>query len=157
MNFAVGLSGVMGFKLKSKGIRQGKRQYTGDGSTTVFNWDPSDISYVDRDQIKVKVNNVVTTAFTVNSDTQLTLSSAPANGDTILIYLDEWYSLNPVIKADDYLANDIAISNQTMFTLPIHQKTDNFTLRLFNDSPFPVSLNSMMWEGIYSPRFYRRT
>ena len=157
MKFAVGLSGVMGFKLKSKGIRQGKRQYTGDGSTTVFNWDPSDISYVDRDQIKVKVNNVVTTAFTVNSDTQLTLSSAPANGDTILIYLDEWYSLNPVIKADDYLANDIAISNQTMFTLPIHQKTDNFTLRLFNDSPFPVSLNSMMWEGIYSPRFYRRT
>ncbi len=157
MKFAVGLSGVMGFKLKSKGIRQGKRQYTGDGSTTVFNWDPSDISYVDRDQIKVKINNVVTTAFTVNSDTQLTLDSAPANGDTILIYLDEWYSLNPVIKADDYLANDIAISNQTMFTLPIHQKTDNFTLRLFNDSPFPVSLNSMMWEGIYSPRFYRRT
>jgi len=156
MKFAVGLSGVMGFKLKSKGIRQGKRQYTGDGSTTVFNWDPSDISYVDRDQIKVKINNVVTTAFTVNSDTQLTLDSAPANGDTILIYLDEWYSLNPVIKADDYLANDIAISNQTMFTLPIHQKTDNFTLRLFNDSPFPVSLNSMMWEGIYSPRFYRR-
>ena len=157
MKFAVGLSGVMGFKLKSKGIRQGKREYTGDGSTTVFNWDPSDISYVDRDQIKVKVNNVVTTAFTVNSDTQLTLNTAPANGATVLIYLDEWYSLNPIIKADQYLANDIPISDHTIFTLPIHQKTDNFTLRLFNDSPFPVSLNSMMWEGIYSPRFYRRT
>ena len=37
MKFAVGLSGVMGFKLKSKGIRQGKREYTGDGSTTVYN------------------------------------------------------------------------------------------------------------------------
>ena len=32
MKFAVGLSGVMGFKLKSKGIRQGKKEYTGDGS-----------------------------------------------------------------------------------------------------------------------------
>ena len=157
MKFAVGLSGVMGFKLRSKGIRQGKRQYTGDGSTTVFNWDPSDISYVDRDQIKVKVNNVVTTAFTVNSDTQLTLNTAPASGATVLIYLDEWYSLNPVVIADQYLANDIPIADQTVFTLPIHQKTENFTLRLFNDSPFPVSLNSMMWEGIYSPRFYRRT
>ena len=64
---------------------------------------------------------------------------------------------NPVVIADQYLANDIPIADQTVFTLPIHQKTENFTLRLFNDSPFPVSLNSMMWEGIYSPRFYRRT
>ena len=157
MKFAVGLSGVMGFKLKSKGIRQGKREYTGDGSTTVFNWDLSDLSYVDRDQLKVKINNVVTTAFTVNTDTQLTLNSAPANGATVLIYLDEWYNLNPVVLADSYLANDIPLSDQSVFTLPIHQKTDNFTLRLFNDTPFPVSLNSMMWEGIYSPRFYRRT
>ena len=156
MKFAVGLSGVMGFKLKSKGIRQGKREYTGDGSTTVFNWDPSDISYVDRDQLKVKVNNVVTTAFTVNSDTQLTLNTAPPAGSTVLIYLDEWYNLNPVATADMYLANDIPITDQSVFSLPIHQKTDNFTLRLFNDTPFPVSINSMMWEGIYSPRFYRR-
>ena len=157
MKFAVGLSGVMGFKLRSKGIRQGKREYTGDGSTTVFNWDPSDISYVDRDQLKVKINNVVTTAFTVNSDTQLTLNTAPPVGSTVLIYLDELYNLHPVVIADSYLANDIPLADQTVFTLPIHQKTDNFTLRLFNDTPFPVSLNSMMWEGIYSPRFYRRT
>jgi len=161
MKFAVGLSGVMGFKLKSKGIRQGKRIYTGDGSTTVFNWVDEDLSYVDDDQIKVKLNNVVTTAFTVDTTSgivpKITFNSAPANGVEILIYLDEWYSLNPVVMADQYLANDIAVSDHTIFTLPIHQKTDNFTLRLFNDSPFPVSLNSMMWEGIYSPRFYRRT
>jgi hypothetical protein len=67
MKFAVGLSGVMGFKLKSKGIRQGKKEYTGDGSTTVFTWDPSNISYIDSNQVKVKINNVVTTAFTVNT------------------------------------------------------------------------------------------
>ncbi|MBL40035.1 MAG: hypothetical protein CL761_01735 [Chloroflexi bacterium] len=157
MKFAVGLSGVMGFKLKSKGIRQGKKEYTGDGSTTVFTWDPSNISYIDSNQIKVKINNVVTTAFTVNSNTQLTMNAAPANGATVLIYTDEWYNLNPVITADQYLANDIPLADQTVFTLPIHQKTENFTLRLFNDTPFPVALNSMMWEGIYSPRFYKRT
>ena len=160
MNFAVGLSGVMGFKLKSKGVRQGKKEYTGDGSTTVFPWINDDINYIDDDQIKVKLDNVVTTAFTVDRTgalPKITFSSAPGNNVKILIYLDEWYNLNPVIKADQYLANDIAISDHTIFTLPIHQKTNNFTLRLFNDSPFPVSLNSMMWEGIYSPRFYRRT
>jgi len=160
MRFAVGLSGVMGFKLKSKGIRQGKKEYTGDGSTTVYSWINEDINYIDDDQIRVKLDNVVTTAFTVDRTgavPKITFSSAPGNGVKILIYLDEWYNLNPVIMADNYLANDIAVSDHAIFTLPIHQKTDNFTLRLFNDSPFPVSLNSMMWEGIYSPRFYRRT
>ena len=161
MKFAVGLSGVMGFKLKSKGIRQGKKEYTGDGSTTVYNWVDEDLSYVDDDQIKVKLDNVVTTAFTIDTTSgiipKITFNTAPGNGVKILIYLDEWYSLNPVVTADQYLANDIPIADQTVFTLPIHQKTENFTLRLFNDSPFPVSLNSMMWEGLYSPRFYRRT
>ena len=153
MKFIVGLSGVMGFKLKSKGVRQGSRQYTGDGSTTVFSWNEDDLSYVDTDQIKVKLDGVVTTAFTVTNDTTITFSSAPGNGVDILIYLDEWYSLNPTIIANEYLANDIAIQGSTTFSLPIHQKTDNFQLRLFNDSPFPVALNSMMWEGQYSPKF----
>ena len=160
MKFAVGLSGLMGFKLKSKGIRQGKKQYTGDGSTTEYPWNSSDIDYVDDDQIKVTVNNVETTDFTVDRTgvlPKIIFNAAPVNNSTILIFIDEWYNLNPVVIADNYLANDIPISEQTIFTLPIHQRTDNFTLRLFNDSPFPVSVNSMMWEGMYSPRFYRRT
>ena len=219
MKFAVGLSGVMGFKLKSTGVRQGKREYTGDGSTTIYNWIEEDFDYVDDDQIKVKINGIVSTAFTVSGDKQITLTNAatetktlsgngsetkfdltftpvdeakirvkiggvlqatdsynftnnfihfnnaPANGtnnilvysaDEIVIYLDEWYSLNPVTQAQTYLANDIALKDQAVVSLPIHQKTDNFQLRVFNDSPFPVSLNSMMWEGNYSPRFYRR-
>ena len=159
MKFAVGLSGLMGFKLKSKGIRQGKKQYTGDGSTTEYPWNSSDIDYIDDDQIKVTVNNVETTDFTVDRTgilPKIIFNTAPVNNSTILIFIDEWYNLNPVVIADNYLANDIPISEQTIFTLPIHQRTDNFTLRLFNDSPFPVSVNSMMWEGMYSPRFYRR-
>ena len=157
MKFAVGLSGVMGFKLKSTGVRQGKREYTGDGSTTAYSWNEDDISYIDQDQVKVKLDGVVTTAFTVTNNTTITFNTAPANGVVILIYLDEWYSLHPVVTADNYLANDIALTGETIFSLPIHQKTENFQLRLFNDSPFPVALNSMMWEGQYSPKFYRRT
>ena len=157
MKFAVGLSGLMAFKLKSTGVRQGKKEYTGDGSTTVFNWVVEDLDYIDKDQIKVTLDGVATTAFTVSGDTQITFSSAPGDKVKIVIYLDEWYNLNPTQTADTYLANDIALSEQSVFTIPIHQKTNNFQLRIFNDSPFPVSLNSMMWEGNYSPRFYRRT
>ena len=157
MKFAVGLSGVMGFKLNSTGIRQGSRSYTGDNSTTVFNWTKDDFTYVDKDQIKVTLDGVNTTAFTVSGDTQITFTNAPGTGVKIVIYLDEWYNLSPTQTANTYLANDIAISEQSVFSIPIHQRTDNFQLRVFNDSPFPVSLNSMMWEGNYSPRFYRRS
>ena len=156
MKFAVGLSGVMGFKLKSTGTLQGKKEYTGDNSTTIFNWTKDDLDYIDSDQIKVTLDGVATTAFTVSGDYQITFSSAPGTNVKIKIYLDEWYNLNPTQIADTYLANDIALSDQSVFSIPIHQKTNNFQLRIFNDSPFPVSLNSMMWEGNYSPRFYKR-
>ena len=73
-----------------------------------------------------------------------------AEGDTKL-YVGRYES------CDSYLANDIGLKDQSVFSLPIHQKATNFQLRIFNDSPFPVSLNAMMWEGNYSPRFYRRT
>jgi hypothetical protein len=156
MKFAVGLSGVMGFKLSSTGIQQGTRSYTGDGSTTDFNWIIADFKYIDREQVKVKVNNVTSTAFTFLTDTSIRFNTAPATGDKILIYLDEWYSLNPTQKAGTYLADDVALDDLSVFTIPIHQRAENFVLRVVNDSPFPVSLNSMMWEGNYSPRFYRR-
>jgi len=156
MKFAVGLSGVMAFKLKSTGVRQGSRSYTGDNSTTVFNWTEEDFTYVDKDQIKVTLDGVTTTAFTVSGDTQVTFTNAPGTDVKIVIYLDEWYNLNPTQKANTYLANDIALAEESVFTIPIHQRTNNFQLRVFNDSPFPVSLNSMMWEGNYSPRFYKR-
>jgi len=157
LQFDVGLSGVMGFKLNSVGRFAGTKSYTGDGSTTNFNWTANDLDYVDRNQIKVKINNVISTAFTFQSDTEIQFSSAPANGDKILIYLDEWYSLQPITSANTYLADDVPLDESRVFTIPIHQRSKNFTLRVFNDSPFPVSLNSMMWEGNYSPRFYRRT
>lgn len=68
----------------------------------------------------------------------------------------EWYDVQSIQDADYYLADDVPLNEQTIYTLPIHQRNTNFTLRVFSDSPFPISLTSMMWEGNYSPRFYRR-
>ena len=155
--FDVGLSGVVGFKLNAVGRFAGKKEHVGDNTTTDFKWTVSDFDYVDRNQVKVKVNNVTNTDFTFLSDTEIRFTTAPATGAEIVIYLDDWYKLQPVTTANTYLADDVPLNESTVFTLPIHQRSKNFTLRVFNDSPFPVSLNSMMWEGNYSPRFYRRT
>lgn len=69
----------------------------------------------------------------------------------------EWYDVQSIQNADYYLADDVPLDEQTVYILPIHQRNNNFNLRVYSDSPFPVSLTSMMWEGQYSPRFYRRT
>jgi hypothetical protein len=68
----------------------------------------------------------------------------------------EWQETEGVRNADYYLANDIPFVNTSQFTIPIYQRSENIRLRIFSDSPFPVSLLSMKWEGNYSPRFYTR-
>ncbi len=234
MKFSVGLSGVMGFKLKSTGRLAASKSHTmfvtnsNDGANppvdvyTDYEWIESELPYVDQDQIKVKINNKVisssdfsfqtptkiritnnallkrtvlsgngtnkvfnytftvdstanikvkvggveTTDFLFGGDGYIIFNTAPPNAsnnveiyntDSLLIYMDEWYNLRPTAEANSYLSDDVPLNDQTIFTIPIHQRSRNFSLRVFNDSPFPVSLNSMMWEGNYSPRFYRRT
>ena len=68
----------------------------------------------------------------------------------------EYTTIQPVIEANTYLANDVPLDNENIFTVSIHQRTENFKLRMFNDTPFPVAINAMMWEGNHTPRFYRR-
>ena len=69
---------------------------------------------------------------------------------------DEWYDIQSIQNADYYLGDDVPLDDLAVYTLPIHQRNVNFSLRVFSDSPFPIALTSMMWEGNYSPRYYRR-
>ena len=227
--FDVGLSGVMGFKLNATGRFAASKSYklflnncrdsSGNEVYTDYEWSEPELGYVDRNQVKVKINNKTITDFTFQSDTKIRLgnsllkqttlsgngsnklfeytfdvestdkikvkvggvettdfvfaggkyisfNTAPPNAsnnifiyneDELVIYLDEWYILEPTSEANTYLADDVPLDESRVVTIPIHQRSANFNLRVFTDSPFPVSLNSMMWEGNYSPRFYRRT
>lgn len=157
MKFSVGLSGVMSFKVTQKGRQPYSISFTGDGSTTTYKFNIKDLNYSDRSDVRIKINGIVTDTFSFNDDTTVEFNSAPAANATIVLYIDEWFSTQPVIEANQYLANDVPLQNETIFTIPIHQRTENFKLRLFNNTPFPVALNAMMWEGNYTPRFYRRT
>ena len=69
---------------------------------------------------------------------------------------DAWEMVNAIPDANYYNANEIAFTNSTLMTVPIYQKNEYFDFKIISDSPIPVSLNSMMWEGQYSPRYYRR-
>jgi hypothetical protein len=69
---------------------------------------------------------------------------------------DEWKNVEYVTDANTYLADSSPIAQEHQFTIPIHQRNTNFELKVTSNFPYPVSLVSMTWEGIYSPRFYRR-
>ena len=68
----------------------------------------------------------------------------------------EWKDVQHTAEGDRYLGDTNPIVQERVFTLPIHQRNTNFELKVTSDFPYPVSLVSMMWEGNYSQRFYRR-
>jgi len=67
-----------------------------------------------------------------------------------------WTYLQAVLESDRYVSNTIPLIQDKVFTVPIHQRNDNFQLKVISTSPFPVTLSSMVWEGNYSTRYYRR-
>ena len=69
---------------------------------------------------------------------------------------DAWEMIVPTPDANYYLANEVAFTKSSIMTVPIYQKNEYFDFRVTSDTPLPVSLNSMMWEGQYSPRYYQR-
>ena len=69
----------------------------------------------------------------------------------------EWYNVNGSKIADLYTANTSPFSDVFIYKVPIYQRPDNYTMKVTSNTPFPVSLVAMQWEGQYSPGFFRRT
>ena len=61
-----------------------------------------------------------------------------------------------VTDADIYSADNLPLVKTRVFEVPINKQNRYYTLKAVSDSPFPIAMNSMTWEGNYSPRFYRR-
>jgi len=69
---------------------------------------------------------------------------------------NEWKDVQHTAEADYYAGDTNPVVSERVFTIPVHQRNTNFELKVTSNFPFPVSLVSMMWEGNYSPRFYKR-
>ena len=52
--------------------------------------------------------------------------------------------------------DQVPIEDRNIFTVPINQRNTSYSLRVFSDTPYIVSLNSAMWEGNYATKYYRR-
>ena len=70
---------------------------------------------------------------------------------------NDWSNIQHTAEADYYSGDTNPVVSEHVFTVPVHRRNTNFELKVTSNYPYPVSLVSMMWEGNYSPRFYRRT
>ena len=60
------------------------------------------------------------------------------------------------LEWDNINASEPAIADGYMHTIPVYDRNINTTVILKSNHPSPSTLNSMNWEGDYSPRYYRR-
>ena len=58
--------------------------------------------------------------------------------------------------ADSYILNDPALLPSKLDTLPIYDRNINTKLFITSKHPSPLTVNSLTWEGDYTPNFYRR-
>ena len=60
------------------------------------------------------------------------------------------------IRSNEYKFDKVPLDNRVVFTVPIMQRNISFTLKVTSNNPYIVSLNSVSWEGNYSPKYYGR-
>lgn len=82
--------------------------------------------------------------------------SGPVTYKINITGLDEWDNVVNVTYPSTYVLNNVNLSASATHVVPVHQRNKNLRIRIVGDSPFPVTLQNMNWEGRYNNRFYNR-
>lgn len=59
--------------------------------------------------------------------------------------------------AEVYTLDNSPFKDTFTYKIPIHQRSENYVMKVTSNTPFPVSLIAMMWEGQYYSGYYRRS
>ena len=69
----------------------------------------------------------------------------------------EWSNTIEAVQPYVYDLNNVNLSAEAVHNVPIYQRNDNLSIKIIGDSPLPVTLLSLNWEGRYKTGFYRRS
>jgi hypothetical protein len=83
--------------------------------------------------------------------------SGPITYTVDITGLDEWENVVNVTLPNSYNLGNVNLAASAEHVIPIFQRNKNCKITIKGDTAFPVSLNSMSWEGNYNTRFYRRS
>ena len=69
----------------------------------------------------------------------------------------EWSNTIEAVAPYVYDLNNVNLSSDAIHTVPIYQRNENLSIKIIGDSPLPVTLLSLNWEGKYKTGFYTRS
>jgi len=103
-------------------------------------------NYVSSDQIADLVLHRINVA---------TSLSGPVTYEVDLTGIPTWENVVSTTLPNTYVLNNVNLSADSIHVVPIYQRNKNTSIRIIGDTPFPVTLLDLTWEGKYSNRFYR--
>lgn len=83
--------------------------------------------------------------------------SGPVTYEIDLTGIPTWTDVVSTTLPNTYVLNNVNLSASAVHVVPIYQRNKNTSIRIIGDTPFPVTLLDLTWEGKYSNRFYRGT
>jgi hypothetical protein len=83
--------------------------------------------------------------------------SGPVKYQITITGRPEWTQTIEAVQPNVYDLNNVNLSAEAIHTIPIYQRNENLSIKMIGDSPMPVSLLSLNWEGRYNSGFYRRS
>jgi hypothetical protein len=83
--------------------------------------------------------------------------SGPVTYSVDITGRSDWQNVVNVTLPNTYNLGNVNLSASAEHVIPIFQRNTNLKITIKGDTAFPVSLNSMSWEGNYNTRFYRRS
>jgi hypothetical protein len=83
--------------------------------------------------------------------------SGPVTYSVDITGRSDWQNVVNVTLPNTYNLGNVNLSASAEHIIPIFQRNTNLKITIKGDTAFPVSLNSMSWEGNYNTRFYRRS
>ena len=81
--------------------------------------------------------------------------SGPVTYEVDLTGIPTWENVVSTTLPNTYVLNNVNLSAGSLHVVPIYQRNKNTSIRIVGDTPFPVSLLDLTWEGKFSNRFYK--
>ena len=82
--------------------------------------------------------------------------SGPVTYEIDLTGIPTWQNTVTVTQPNDYVLNNVNMKASAVHTVPIYQRNNSTSIKIVGNTPFPVNILSLTWEGKYNTRFYKR-
>ena len=82
--------------------------------------------------------------------------SGPVDYKISITGLNDWTNTISVTQPNQYQLNNVNMQASSTHVVPIFQRNENLAIDIIGNTPFPVSLLGLDWEGKLNQRFYRR-